>query len=159
MTRSVSARIAAGLAPLRVRVAPRPLVAPEAESPALSEPARREANSGALDALEVDRLRSMAEHLEAAAALARKVAESLEDRLATSAQTSPYALVTKTNETTHANDLLDAHELAATLKVDVRTARRWSHEQRIPEAMRICGVLRWRRADIDAWLASSGGQR
>lgn len=156
MTRSVSARLATGLAPVRVRVAPRPLVAPETQSPELSEPERREANSGALDALEVDRLRSMAEHLEAAAALARKLAGSLETRLASARDIDPYALVTKTNET---SDLLDAHELAATLKVDVRTARRWSREQRIPEAMRIGGVLRWRRADIDTWVASSGGQR
>lgn len=168
MTRSVSARLAAGLAPLRARVAPCSLQAPEADRPDVSEQALPDANRGALDALEVDRLRSMAEHLEAAAALARKLAGSLETRLATSAETSPYALVTKTNETTRAdhaserseraNDLLDAHEIAATLKVDVRTARRLARSGAIPSALRIGSALRWRRADIDAWLAN-GGQR
>jgi excisionase family DNA binding protein len=171
VTRSVSARLAAGLAPLRARVAPCSLQAPEADRRDVVEPARRDANRGAHVAPELAEVRDLvafAEHLEATAALARKLAGSLETRLASSAQTSPYALVTTTNETTRADhasersarssELLDAHELAATLKVDVRTARRLARSGAIPSALRIGSALRWRRADIDAWLAN-GGQR
>jgi predicted DNA-binding transcriptional regulator AlpA len=140
-------------------VASRPLDAPEALGSDTEEPVRAVANTRAQDTPEVADLKALAEHLEAAASLARRVAGSLETRLATSRETSPYALVEQQSEHTGAREeLLTAREVAERAKVNVRTVRNWSRDGRAPKPQSVAGVLRWRRSDIDAWL-SNGGER
>jgi excisionase family DNA binding protein len=49
--------------------------------------------------------------------------------------------------------LLTASDLAERLSVDVRTIRRWRTDGRLPGALEVGGCIRWRREDIDAWIA------
>jgi excisionase family DNA binding protein len=52
--------------------------------------------------------------------------------------------------------LLTLDDMAALLRVSTRTLRSWRHEGELPQALEIHGALRWRRADVDAWLAKRG---
>jgi excisionase family DNA binding protein len=52
--------------------------------------------------------------------------------------------------------LLTIDDLAEMLRVSTRTLRTWRHEGELPPAITIGGALRWRRADVDAWLAKKG---
>jgi excisionase family DNA binding protein len=54
------------------------------------------------------------------------------------------------------DELLTEQELATLLKVAVRTVRRWRVEGSGPPALRIGRVVRYRRADVDRWLAQKG---
>lgn len=48
--------------------------------------------------------------------------------------------------------LLTEAELAELLKVSVGTIRRWRSEGTGPPALRLGRGVRYRRADVDAWL-------
>ena len=50
------------------------------------------------------------------------------------------------------DELLTEQELAALLKVSVRTVRTWRTEGTGPPALRIGRGVRYRRRDVDAWL-------
>ncbi|MBL8857578.1 MAG: helix-turn-helix domain-containing protein [Planctomycetes bacterium] len=53
--------------------------------------------------------------------------------------------------------LLTIEDLAALLRVTTRTLRTWRHAGESPQGIEIAGALRWRRADVDAWLAQKDG--
>lgn len=48
--------------------------------------------------------------------------------------------------------LLTAEDIAAIARVSVRTVRRWSDGGLLPGTIRIASTVRWRRADIEAFL-------
>jgi len=50
--------------------------------------------------------------------------------------------------------LLSVREVAALLGVSTRTVYRLADDDRMPRGLRIGGVLRWRRAELDRWIAS-----
>jgi excisionase family DNA binding protein len=50
------------------------------------------------------------------------------------------------------DELLTEAELAQLLKVSVGTIRRWRAEGTGPPALRLGRGVRYRRADVDAWL-------
>ena len=55
-------------------------------------------------------------------------------------------------------ELLILKELAAYLRISVRTAQRMLSKGELPEPMRVTpGRPLWRRQDIDAWLARRDG--
>lgn len=49
--------------------------------------------------------------------------------------------------------LLTIDDMAALLRVSTRTLRSWRHEGELPQPLKIHGALRWRRSDVDAWIA------
>jgi predicted DNA-binding transcriptional regulator AlpA len=53
----------------------------------------------------------------------------------------------------HACELLTAADLCALLKLDARTLRVLRHEGRVPEPIKLGRSLRWRRAEIEMWVA------
>ena len=50
--------------------------------------------------------------------------------------------------------LLDVGDVAAMLNVSTRTVRRMADSSVMPRPVRLSSLIRWRRADIDAWLAA-----
>jgi len=48
---------------------------------------------------------------------------------------------------------VDANQLAEMLGLSVRTIRRLDCSGKLPKPVRIGGAVRWRRDEIDAWLA------
>ena len=48
---------------------------------------------------------------------------------------------------------LTAKDLARTFQISTRTVRRWQRAGDLPPPLRIGGSLRWRAADLEAWLA------
>ncbi len=54
--------------------------------------------------------------------------------------------------------LLAVADLARLLNVTEKTVRRWRDEGRLPNAIVVGGVVRWRPEDIDRWL-QEGGER
>ena len=50
-------------------------------------------------------------------------------------------------------ELLTAKDVCALLKLDARTLRVLRHEGHVPEPIKLGRSLRWRRADIEAWVA------
>ena len=127
------------------------------------------AKDGALERLEA-RLEKLAELRSTEAQVLRAIAGDLRDYLDVFARLSPDADVEydrenereKTAAATRATlvidapaheHLLDANALAKTLAVSPKTIRRWRDEGRLPPAIDLGGVLRWRRAAVDVWLA------
>ena len=53
--------------------------------------------------------------------------------------------------------LLSVRNLADFLDVDEKTVRRWREAGKLPPALEISGVVRWRPEDIDAWLEEQCG--
>lgn len=53
--------------------------------------------------------------------------------------------------------LYDAEELAERLKVPVSTVRYWRSRGEGPPAVLVGKHLRWRPADVDAWLGALSG--
>ncbi len=49
--------------------------------------------------------------------------------------------------------LLTAAELAALLQIDERTLRELRHAGKVPEPLSVGKRLRWRRRDVEAWMA------
>lgn len=52
--------------------------------------------------------------------------------------------------------LLTINQLSAYLQVPVQTIYAWRHEGMGPPALKAGRALRYRRSDIDAWLAAGG---
>ena len=50
------------------------------------------------------------------------------------------------------DELLTVRELAAELKVSVRTLERWRRDGTGPAWMTVGRAVRYRRGDVDAWL-------
>lgn len=50
--------------------------------------------------------------------------------------------------------LLRVCDVAALLRVNVRTVRQWRTDRVLPPCVAIEGVVRWREADIVEWIAS-----
>ncbi|MCY3002512.1 MAG: helix-turn-helix domain-containing protein [Planctomycetota bacterium] len=53
-------------------------------------------------------------------------------------------------------ELLTAADLCSLLKLDARTLRVLRHEGRVPEPIKLGRSLRWRRAEVEAWIAAQG---
>jgi excisionase family DNA binding protein len=51
-----------------------------------------------------------------------------------------------------AGDLLTDSQAAALLSVETRTLRLWRHTRGLPHIRLTSKVIRYRRADVDAWL-------
>ena len=91
----------------------------------------------------------LARHLEALALAAQLVVQDLRSGLADPSHGEPSATV---KPATVANDLIEADELAAMLRIDIRTLRRWRHEGRLPKPIRGGRGLRWERRIIEKWI-------
>jgi excisionase family DNA binding protein len=50
--------------------------------------------------------------------------------------------------------VVDANQLADMLGLSVRTVRRLDSSGKLPKPIRIGGAVRWRVAEIEAWLAA-----
>jgi excisionase family DNA binding protein len=48
--------------------------------------------------------------------------------------------------------LLTVDDLADCFQVSAKTVRRWREEQRLPKALEVGGVIRWRPEDLDTWI-------
>jgi excisionase family DNA binding protein len=57
------------------------------------------------------------------------------------------------------DELLTEQELAALLKVSVRTVRAWRIEGTGPPSLRIGRGVRYRRRDVDTWLEQQAEDR
>jgi predicted DNA-binding transcriptional regulator AlpA len=88
-------------------------------------------------------------HAELAAVYAR-LAETGGDQLASLRATRLSGPV--------ATDLMTAADLADVLRIDQRTLRTMRNAGQVPAAIQIGSRPRWRRADVDAWLAERGAQ-
>ncbi len=55
-----------------------------------------------------------------------------------------------------ADPLLTTEQVAHYLQVPVATLHQWRHRGEGPPAYKVGRHLRWRLADVDAWLASTG---
>ena len=80
---------------------------------------------------------------------ALRIAANLRSGLADLSHGEPSATV---KPATVANDLIEADELAAMLRIDIRTLRRWRHEGRLPKPIRGGRGLRWERRIIEKWI-------
>ncbi|MCP4640084.1 MAG: helix-turn-helix domain-containing protein [bacterium] len=49
--------------------------------------------------------------------------------------------------------LLDVNQVSQLMNCSVRTIRRWSDTGRMPRPVRIGGLVRWARADLERWVA------
>ncbi len=50
--------------------------------------------------------------------------------------------------------LLDINEVAAILAVSTRALWQWAADGKFPQAIQLGRLRRWRRADVEGWLAS-----
>ncbi len=71
---------------------------------------------------------------------------------------APRLMVDVDSATEPSAPLLAVAGLARLLDVTEKTVRRWRDEGRLPDAVEVGGVVRWRPEDIDRWLAE-GGER
>ena len=94
----------------------------------------------------------MAADLRLLSEVAGRLARHLEDGLADLGAGEPHAGVSQPSMASH-GALLDAEQMAELLRIDVRTLRRWRHEGKAPRPLKGKGPLRWRRADVERWLA------
>jgi predicted DNA-binding transcriptional regulator AlpA len=92
---------------------------------------------------------ALAGDLRLLADIAVRLARHLEDGLAYLGGAEPHATVSPPST---ASDLLEADELAALLKIDIRTLRRWRREDKVPKPLRGKGPLRWSRTAVETWL-------
>ncbi len=90
----------------------------------------------------------LASHLEALAHATLLVVQDLRSGVADLAGTAPSATV---KSATVASELIEADELAALLRIDIRTLRRWRIEGRVPRPLR-GKPLRWNRRAVEQWL-------
>ena len=96
----------------------------------------------------------LAELLSEAAGVVREIGEI---HLAATPNSGLMSSVEKGSSAPRAK-LLTPHDLAAVFQVDAKTIRRWRREGRLPAAIEIAGVVRWRPEEIDAWIDARGGQ-
>jgi predicted DNA-binding transcriptional regulator AlpA len=91
------------------------------------------------------------------------VVTGLEDRLAqilerAAAEIRGNAVADLREHGAHGDTLLDPDDLAAYLKIDVRSLRRLRNSDGFPKPIMLGGSPRWRRETIDAWLAEQEEQ-
>lgn len=55
--------------------------------------------------------------------------------------------------------LMSARELSATIKVGVNTLHVWRRRGEGPPAIKVGGSIRYRRADVERWLAEQVDER
>lgn len=55
--------------------------------------------------------------------------------------------------------LMDLDEVARDLGIGVRTLQRLKQLGQVPAPIKVGGQVRWRRADVEAWIAQKGGER
>lgn len=55
--------------------------------------------------------------------------------------------------------LMDVDEVARDLGIGVRTLQRLKQLGQVPAPIKVGGQVRWRRADVEAWIAEKGGER
>ena len=79
------------------------------------------------------------------------LAANLAEALAVLAAPRPVVSMVK-----QPTEFLTAAEFAALLRVDQRTLRALRHAGDVPAPIMIGTRPRWRRADVDAWLAERG---
>jgi len=54
----------------------------------------------------------------------------------------------------HSAALLDVASVAALLAVSARSVRRMADSGAMPRPLKLGSLIRWRKADVDAWLAA-----
>ena len=59
------------------------------------------------------------------------------------------------NEPTTTTAMMTVGEIAAEMGIGVATVWRWRDAGRMPAPVKIGAVVRWRRDDIDQWIAKS----
>ncbi len=64
----------------------------------------------------------------------------------------PARLMSDVPTTTPGPDLLTVEDLAERLRVSAKTIRGMERDGRLPKAMRLAGLLRWKRESIETWL-------
>ena len=113
-------------------------------------PLVRQAEAGAHRATQARLFARLAGVHAEAAQICRELAEvqldvhrdrALMDGVAVSAESAPAP-----------GRLLTAHDVADRLRVDTKTIRRWRESGRLPPAIEMGGIVRWRAQDIDAWI-------
>ncbi len=93
------------------------------------------------------------------AELARTYADLAADRdIQLAGSPAPRLMVDVDAATEPSAPLLAVAGLARLLDVTEKTVRRWRDEGRLPGAVEVGGVVRWRPEDIDRWL-QEGGER
>ena len=93
------------------------------------------------------------------AELGRVYADLAEDRdIQLAGSPAPRLMVDVDAATEPSAPLLAVAGLARLLDVTEKTVRRWRDEGRLPPAVEVGGVVRWRPEDVDRWLAE-GGER
>ena len=60
---------------------------------------------------------------------------------------------TATQERSVVSELLDVEAVALTLAVSTRTVRRLADSGQMPRPLKVASLIRWRRTDIEQWLA------
>ena len=53
-----------------------------------------------------------------------------------------------------ARQFVTVRDVAERLQVDTKTVRRWREEGKLPRALSVGGVVRWRPEAIDEWIAA-----
>jgi excisionase family DNA binding protein len=81
----------------------------------------------------------------------------VEESLAHGASTSNCRDAVEPNAAHDPLQLLTADEVAALLRVDVRTLRTMRHERAFPRPTRVGRSLRWKRSAVERWI--DGGAR
>jgi len=92
---------------------------------------------------------ALAIQLDALAQAAQLVAQHLRSGLAEIGDGEPHG---NGKPMAPSGDLLDANELAALMKIEIRTLRRWRQEGRAPKPLKGKGPLRWSRTSVETWL-------
>jgi len=64
-----------------------------------------------------------------------------------------------THSTSAASSLISADEFAKLLSASTRTIRRYDSAGRVPKPLKLGGVTRWRREEIEAWIAAGCPRR
>ena len=103
-------------------------------------------------------LRQVAAHLANLSGLAEQLSEHVQNQLAAGPERALMSGVDQSNappSSKHpvAADLLTVRDIAQLLGVSPGTIRRWRREGKLPPAVEIGGVVRWRADAIGAWIA------
>jgi predicted DNA-binding transcriptional regulator AlpA len=87
------------------------------------------------------------------AEVATRLAKNLEDCLADLAKSEPAGVSGEPAVKLDPDALLDVKALTKLLLANDRTVRRWRQMPGFPKPLKLDGPLRWRRSDIEQWLA------
>lgn len=120
----------------------------------LSFPAARDARTLALLERIAAGVEGLRDELRGVAALAT-LAQDARAAAAVSVTDSDAVALAAGSTSAHrapACELLTAADLCSLLKLDARTLRVLRHEGRVPEPIKLGRSLRWRRAEIEAWI-------